>query len=142
MKLESVFAIISLLALFSLYACTQYADTSATNSALQGIWNWEISSGGITGKKIMTPETVGYTKQIRFSAGGEYREFHNGRLVVMAPYAVEMKRTIFGPHEVICFSDTTGRLSDKVIMGVTATSLGLSDPFPDGFGHTYVRVLE
>jgi hypothetical protein len=142
MKSECVFMIIALLVSFLLPACTQYADTRSTNNALWGAWNWESSSGGFTGKQIITPETAGYTKRIRFSPEGEYREFHNGDLVITARYAVVAKKTIFGPHEVLCFSDSTGRLSDKVIMRVTATSVHFSDPYPDGYGHTYVRVEE
>ncbi len=142
MKSESVLLIMALLASYSLSACSPYAATRPTDDALHGSWNWESSSGGITGKMIITPETAGYTKQIRFSSEGEYQEFHNGNLVITAPYAVAMKRTIFGLHEVLCLSDSTGRLSDLVIMRVTATSLHLSDPYPDGFWHTYVREQE
>ena len=142
MKSQSIFLIVACVVSLLLPACTQYADTSSTNSALCGSWNWESSSGGFTGKQVFTPETVGYTKQIRFSPDGEYREFQDDSLVIAARYAVTTKRTIFGWHEVVSFSDTTGRLSDKVIMRVTATSLGLSDPHPDGYGHEYVRVEE
>jgi hypothetical protein len=132
MKSETVSMIIALLVSLLLPACTQYADTRSTNNALIGSWNWESSSGGFTGKQIITPETAGYTRQIRFSPEGEYQEFHHDTLVITARYTVA----------VLCFSDTTGRLSDKVIMRVTATSLHLSDPYPDGYGHAYVRAEE
>lgn len=141
-KSGSILAIVALLSSFLLPGCTQYGDTRSTNDALYGAWNWKSSSGGFTGKQIFTPETAGHAKQIRFSPNGEYREFDNGNLVITARYAVVMKETIFGSKEVLCFSDTTGRLGDRVIMRVTPTSLDLSDPYPDGYWHAYVRVEE
>jgi len=142
MRSERIVAIILLLCFLSLSACARYADGDRKGSPLWGTWNWKSSTGGITGKKKITPETAGYTKQIRFSPGGEYQEFRNGELVISARYSVVIKETIFRENEVLCFSDSTGRLSDKVIMGVTSTSLDLSDPFPDGYWHAYVRVEE
>jgi len=132
----------ALLAAFALSACAPYAHPPTTEQALYGAWDWKSSSGGFTGKQVMTPETAGFTKRIRFTPEGEYAELHDGALFVEARYSLVRKRTIFGIHDVICFADSTGRLSDQVIMRLTATELGLSDPFPDGFGHTYVRAAE
>jgi len=140
MKSKSILAVIALLASFFILACAYYCGERPANEALYGTWNWKSSSGGHTGKQIITPETAGYTKRIRFSPEGEYQEFHDGNLVITARYSVVTKRTIFRSNTVLCFSDTTGRLGDKVIMGVTATSLDLSDPNPDGFWHAYIRV--
>lgn len=126
----------------SLPACAPYADVSPADRDIVGKWNWKLTSGGITGKQTYTPESAGYTKQIRFSAEGEYEELRDDTLYIAASYTVTRKRTIFGMHDVIVFADPKGTLHDLVIMRVTETELGLSDPFPDGFGHTYVRARE
>jgi hypothetical protein len=128
-----------MLAFFMMPACTEYVGEAPQKSELWGTWNWESSSGGITGKMTMTPETEGYTKQIRLTPDGRYEELRDGEVVASARYTVVQKRTIFWPHEVISFAGASGQLSDEVIMKVTAGSLQLSDPFPDGFWHSYAR---
>ena len=139
MKLISTIMLLILFITLLFPSCTKYADTSYLESALCGTWNWDSSSGGFTGKQLITPETLGYTKQLRFSSEGEYQEYHGSTLVITSRYSVVMKNTIYGLHEVICFSDSTECLSDKVIMKVSEISLHLSDPHPDGFGHSYIR---
>ena len=124
-----------------LSACTQYSSTESANEALLGTWIWKSSSGGFTGRQTMTPETVGYTKAIRFSRFGIFREFHDDSLVVYARYIVAKKKTIFGyGRDVICFADSTGQLMDQVIMKLTDTELCLADPCTDCFGHAYIRM--
>ena len=138
MRKEKYFIVV-LLALLLSPSCAQYSDSRLTKNALCGIWHWESSSGGFSGKQVITPETLGYTKQIQFYPEGGYQAFHGSDLIITANYTVEIKNTIFGSHEVICFSDTTGMLGEKVIFRVTETSLLLSDPHPDGYVHTYIR---
>jgi hypothetical protein len=89
----------------------------------------------------MTPETVGYTKVVQFSQDGTFREFHGDELAISTNYTIERKKTIFGyDHDVICFADST--MMDQVIMKITRTTLFVSDPCPDCYGHFYVRLEE
>lgn len=73
---------------------------------------------------------------------GEYREYRDDSLTVVASYGVTRNRTIFGMRAVVVFAGGEDRPHDLVIMRMTATELELSDPFPDGFGHSYVRARE
>lgn len=136
MKLVSILLILTVILIPS---CTEYANSSYTQSTLCGTWEWVRSSGGFTGKQNYTPESVGYTKQLRFSSEGKYQEYHGNTLAVSSRYSVEMKKTRWGYQDVICFSDTTGSLHEKVIMKLSRTTLHLSDPYPDGYGHIYIR---
>jgi hypothetical protein len=134
---------ITLLFCVLLVACTRYSSTQTTNETLYGKWIWEGSSGGFTGRQTITPETVGYTKVVQFSRNGTFREFRDDRLVISADYTIVNKKTIFGyDRDVICFADSTGQMMDQVIMKLTETALCLSDPCPDCFGHSYIRMEE
>lgn len=139
MKMTCINILLILFITISLPSCTEYADASYLESALCGTWIWVSSSGGFTGKQLNTPESLGYTKQLRFTSEGEYQEFQNSTLIITSRYSVEMKKTIFGYQDVICFADSTGRLRDKVIRKISGNELHLSDPYPDGFGHFYTR---
>jgi hypothetical protein len=144
LKMKSIKFLITILILtifILLNSCAQYTNTQNTNEQLWGIWTWQSSSGGITGKQKMTPETKGYTKTIQFTSFGEYREFHDDSLVISAAYTIERKKTIFDyNHDVICFSDTANNMMDQVIMKLTDYELCLADPCPDCFGHAYTRM--
>jgi hypothetical protein len=135
-----VITILILTIFFLLNSCAQYTNKQTTNDQLCGIWTWQSSSGGITGKQRMTPETKGYTKTIEFTPFGEYREFHDDILVISTGYTIERKKTIFGHyHDVICFSNTVTNMMDQVIMKLDDCELCLTDPCPDCFGHAYTR---
>lgn len=143
MKHSSSFTIaIKLLCFLLLGGCAAYTNQQNAAGNLYGNWIWKSSSGGFTGRQRITPESAGYTKIIHFSEDGVYREFHDDELVITLSYTVEMKKTIFGYHDVISFADSTGQMMDKVIMQISETTLYLSEPCPDCFGHTYVRLNE
>lgn len=138
-----IFTVITLLYFACLNSCARYSNKQTTSEAISGRWLWTSSSGGISGRQNMTPETAGYTRVIQFGRDGVFREFHDGRLVVSNSFTIVKKKTIFGHgRKVICFADTTGQLMDQVIMKLTATELCLADPCHDCFGHSYVRLEE
>ena len=121
-------------------SCGQRSNITWGHDALYGIWNWEHSSGGFTGRQVITPQTAGYTKKILFTPQGVFQELRADTLWVSASYTIVKKETIFGPdRDVIRFPDSSG-LMEKVIMKVDSDSLELSDPCYDCFGHLYVRV--
>lgn len=139
---SSYTTVIKLLCCLLLGSCAAYTNQQNTDGNIYGSWIWKSSSGGFTGRQTITPESAGYSKVIYFSEDGVYREFHDDELVITAGYTVGMKKTIFGYHEVISFADSTGQMMDKVIMQISETTLYLSEPCPDCFGHTYVRLNE
>jgi hypothetical protein len=135
-------AVIASLFCVLLTDCAPYSNKTARHDAIYGIWIWERSSGGFTGRQVITAETVGYIKKILFTPQGVFQEFRDDSLWVATSYTIVRKKTIFGSdHDVICFHDSSG-LMEQVIMQVNDNRLELSDPCYDCFGHLYIRVRE
>jgi hypothetical protein len=77
-----IFAV--LLPLFSFY-CKGTTDLSETDFVIAGKWNWIKSEGW---PKTITPEQVGFTKQIVFDLAGTYYEYKNNTVLFKSNYRV------------------------------------------------------
>jgi hypothetical protein len=142
MKSGYFIAVIVTLLCVLLTDCAPHSNMTAKHVAIYGTWIWERSSGGFTGRQVITPETAGYTKKILFTPQGVFQEFRADSLRTTASYTIVRKKTIFGSdHDVICFHDSSG-LMEQVIMQVNYNRLELSDPCYDCFAHLYIRVIE
>ncbi|MFB3908149.1 MAG: hypothetical protein ACE15D_07080 [Candidatus Eisenbacteria bacterium] len=104
-----------------------------------GTWKWVRSIGGFGGNDLRTPETVGYSRTIRFRDDGMFETFRNGTLQEVDHYTITRRSAIWHSRWRIDFRSF--RIA-QAIFEVTADTLRLADDITDGYGHDYSRVRE
>ncbi|MES2241118.1 MAG: hypothetical protein V4497_12755 [Bacteroidota bacterium] len=105
-------------------------------TAVLGTWNWEQSSGGISGKDIVTPESTGVDKKIVFNADKKVSVFTNGLETGNYTYKITKGNSIFDDkeHYLLTFDEMT-----YVIQNIDNQHLSLQDNFVDGYVSTYAK---
>jgi hypothetical protein len=148
MKSHRASWIIAILALQLLGGCVdsnKAAPSAPTTSgpAIAGRWEWVSTDGSITGGELSTPASTGHTSAMRFSAGGVFESFEDGKLATAGRFTITPEeRTPWGKLPVIHVTPDTGEPWSRVIRSLTPTELQLSDNAYDGVNASYVRGRE
>ncbi|MFH0990899.1 MAG: hypothetical protein V1799_12870 [bacterium] len=103
---------------------------------IYGTWNWESSIGGFAGH-ILTPKSTGYMKQVRLYTSGVYEEYRNNEQVLTSPFIIKDKVVGQQTYQLLLLSNFPGTEFYIKLQG--RDTLLLSDPFVDGYQHTYRR---
>ena len=67
------------------------SPTSVEESQLEGRWEWRSASGGIAGRTI-TPQSEGYTMELRFEGDDQVALYRSGALQTTAAYRLALGR--------------------------------------------------
>ncbi len=114
--------------------------TPKASEGIFGTWSWYNSIGGITGKQVLTPSSVGYTVTIVFRSDSTFQYIRNGTLQATTRFSISRRRDAFtvDTMDVITYQDH--RFVSQVIYALSADSLELRDECYDCMGSGYTRV--
>lgn len=123
---------------FSFSCCSLGSDANKTQNvtAILGTWNWLKSSGGITGKELVTPESTGVDKKLVFNANKKVTVFTNDLETGSYTYKITMGNSIFDnkEHYLLTFNEMS-----YVIEHIDNRHLSIKDNFTDGYVLTYEK---
>lgn len=123
---------------FLLSFCSLKNDHGDTPSTLTivGTWYWQKSSGGFSGKEVITPESTGVDKKLVFDTHNEVTVFTNDTQTGKYIYTITMGNSIFDAkeHYLLNFNGM-----NYVIQYIDNKNLSIQDNFVDGYVLTYVR---
>ena len=126
----------SVLGLFLTF-CSLTNDGKHTQnvSAIVGTWYWQQSSGGISGKDIVTPESTGVHKKLVFGADKKVTVFTNDVETGNYTYTIKLGNSIFDnkEHYLLTFNEMV-----YVIQYIDKQHLSIQDNFVDGYVSTYI----
>lgn len=118
--------------------CSLVSDGKNTQniSAIVGTWNWEKSSGGISGKDVVTPESTGVSKKLVFDTNKKVSVFTNDLQTGIYTYKITMGNSILDhkEHYLLTFNEMC-----YVIQYIDNQHLSIQDNFADGYVLTYAK---
>lgn len=121
---------------FTFCSLTNDGKNTQNVAAIVGTWNWQQSSGGISGKDIVTPESTGVEKKLVFSADKKVTVFTNGLETGSYTYKITKGNSIFDDkeHNLLTFNEMC-----YVIKYIDNQHLSIQDNFVDGYVLTYTK---
>lgn len=123
---------------FFLTFCSLTNDGKNTQDALAivGTWHWQKSSGGISGKDIVTPESTGVDKKLVFDTHNKVTVFTNNAETGSYTYTIKMGNSIFDNklHSLLTFNEMS-----YVIQYIDNKDLTIQDNFVDGYVLSYAK---
>lgn len=111
-------------------ACSS-SPTIPEARALVGRWEWVRATGGIAGVEL-TPESEGYTVELRFSATGTVEHLRNGAVQLRTSYRV-LPATDSGEHPRVVYDAPVLGAEEQSIVEVGNGRLILLDPCCDRY---------
>ncbi|RVT72273.1 hypothetical protein EOD40_15865 [Flavobacterium sufflavum] len=118
--------------------CSLVNDGKNTQNvdAIVGTWNWQQSSGGISGNDIVTPESTGVNKKLVFNTNKKVTVFTNDVETGSYTYTIKMGNSIFDnkQHYLLTFNEMC-----YVIQYIDSQHLSIQDNFADGYVLTYTK---
>lgn len=134
-KLKVLFLTVLIL-IFS--GCLLGNDKEKTQNvaAIVGTWTWQKSSGGISGKDLVTPKSTGVDKKLVFNADKKVTVFTNDLETGSYTYKITMGNSIFDnkEHYLLTFNEMS-----YVIQYLDNRHLSIQDNFIDGYVLTYEK---
>lgn len=111
-------------------------DTAQSQLAVIGTWYWQQSSGGITGKELITPKSTGVTIKLVFGPNKKVAVFTNDTETGNYAYTIKTGKSIFDnqEHYLLNFNEM-----NYVIRYIDKNEMSIQDNFADGYVLTYVR---
>ena len=82
---NSYFILFALTSIFYLTSCKGTTDLNSTEFLIAGKWNWVKSEGW---PHTITPDEIGFTKQITFDMAGTFYEYRNNALYLKSGYRI------------------------------------------------------
>ena len=124
--------------LFFLAFCSLKNEGKNTKNrlAIIGTWHWQKSSGGISGKEIVTPESTGVDKKLVFGSNKKVTVFTNDTETGSYTYTIKMGNSIFD-HKQHCL--LTFNEMNYVIQYIDNKNLSIQDNFVDGYVLNYEK---
>lgn len=123
---------------FFFSCCSLGSDTNKTQNvtAILGTWNWQKSSGGISGKELVTPESTGVDKKLVFKANKKVTVLTNDLETGIYTYKITMGNSIFDnkKHYLLTFNEMY-----YVIEYIDNQHLSIKDNFTDGYVLSYEK---
>lgn len=136
MRKAKVLFLTVLVLIFS--CCLLENDKKKTQNvtAIVGTWIWKKSSGGISGKDLVTPQSTGVNKKLVFNADKKVTVFTNDLETGSYRYKITMGNSIFDhkKHYLLTFNEMS-----YVIQYIDNRHLSIQDNFIDGYVLTYEK---
>ena len=116
------------------------SPTSVEESQLEGRWEWRSASGGIAGRTI-TPQSEGYTMELRFEGDDQVALYRSGALQTTAGYrlALGSQGGSFAGKDVVVFTPALFGWEEMGLQLSVEGDLILADGCCDGFTYTWAR---
>jgi hypothetical protein len=116
-------------------ACGTSTEPS-TAEQIEGTWNWIDASGGIAGT-TQTPETAGYTQQMRFVGSGTLELYRDGALHASTGYSIVPATTM--ESEMVTYDQSILGFEMQAVSFDGPDVLFLADGCCDGFSYRFER---
>ncbi len=116
-------------------------DISLPDDSLTNIfneWEWLYSYGGIPGNLLSNPGKVGYTKTIRFTKKGIYKEYKSNQKMLRLKYDITEKTPLIGSSRYIIEYINREDYIDQSIE-IRGDTLFLYDQCFDNYYHVYLK---
>lgn len=136
------------LLLLVLLGCSSDAVPTPPAGDIVGAWEWQRTTGGLTGREETTPASTGARVTLELYADEQYAGFRDGQRVQEGTYALTRRESIYTQTEEPYITFTpTGEGGNEPLYGVfsgiiavdSTDQLTLSDNNYDGFGSRFTR---
>ena len=141
-KIITLTFVVLALSPFKISAQNTFPNSDSVINYLKGGWTWFKSCGGIAGI-CNYPQTVGYTKSIRFSRINGFNDsiaysvYKNGNLVNSS--ATKVLHSVQGSWYLRVISEGPYLPMGVTLLKCQTDSVWLNDMISDGFRHTYYK---
>ncbi|QKG81054.1 hypothetical protein [Tenuifilum thalassicum] len=134
--------------LFSLSCSEDITTLAEIKEKLIGEWEWVQSEGGLSGTEVLTPETTGIYRYIKFNEKDTVLVWENNENVQTTSYCLQREESILKNRESIILTinykyfnnNDTIILPMRYIIVKIGRTLILEEDVYDGYKHWYTRL--